>query len=123
MLADTSELDALSFTLATAAVKIIPALVPVAHTAGAKIKSTMRRDATGHHRLGQLPSTVSYDVNVAPTEIAVEVGFREEGQGKLATIVVAGTATTPPIMDVTRGLHQEVPAFMKWAAKVGAGVL
>ena len=77
---DTSELDALARELAAAPAKVIPAIVPVAHRAGGNIKRRMRKDATGHRRLGALPKYVEYDVDVmhtspAPSQSNATTGF------------------------------------------------
>jgi hypothetical protein len=120
---DTSELDALARNLAAAPARIIPALVPVAHRAGANIKRTMRRDATGHRHLTDLPRFVEYDVDQGATSITVDVGFRREGQGNLANVAAFGTSNNAPVMDITRGLVDEVPNFMRWVAKVGSEAL
>ena len=123
MLADTSELTRLALDMQVAPARVMAAIVPVAHTAGSKMKADMRRAAAGHYRLGGLPSAVSYDVDASPSEVSVEVGFERRGQGKLAVIVVEGTSTTPPIMDIDAPLAAEVPNFMRWVAKVGAEAL
>lgn len=120
---DTSQLDRLAANLAAAPAKILPALVPVANKAGVNMKRTMRKDASGHRRLGALPNFVEYDVDLTPTSVSVEVGFRKEGQGNLANIAAYGTSDTPPVMDVTRALTDEVPSFMRWVVKVGSEAL
>jgi hypothetical protein len=120
---DTSELDALVADLQAAPFKVLAAIVPTAHRAGANIKRTMRRDATGHYRLGLLPGAVEYIVDLSATAVTVEVGFRKGSQGNLAHIAAFGTSTQPPVMDITRGLTEEVPNFMRWVAKVGAEAL
>ncbi len=120
---DTRELDRLARDFTTAPAKVIPAIVPVAHRAGAKIKASMRKDAAGHRHLPGLPRFVEYDVDVAPTSVTVEVGFRKEGQGNLANVAAYGTSNNAPVMDVTRGLRDEVPDFMRWVARVGSEIL
>ncbi len=120
---DTRELDRLARDFTAAPAKVIPALVPVAHRAGAKIKGAMRKDASGHRHLKDLPRFVEYDVDVEPLSISVEVGFRKEGAGNLANVAAYGTSNNAPVMDVTRGLRDEVPHFMRWVAKVGSEVL
>lgn len=113
---DTSDLTALARDFDAAAAKIVPALVPTAQRAGSAIKRTMRRDATGHRRLPGLGAKVEFEVSTGPRSVEVEVGFRKEGQGNLANIAAFGTSTQPPVMDVTRGLVDEAPKFMRWAA-------
>lgn len=114
---DTSELDALAVDLSLASTKLIPAMVPVINKAGVNIKRVMKADASGHRRLAALPRYVEYDVTTHPTSVEVEVGFRKEGQGNLAAIAAFGTPKTAPVMDITRGLTEELPNFMRWAAK------
>lgn len=117
---DTSELDALAREFMAAPARIIPALVPTANRAGNNIKRTMKKDASGHGHLPGLSTMVEYDVDVNPTSISVEVGFRKEGQGNLANVAAFGTTNNAPVMDITRGLVEEVPKFMRWVAQVGA---
>ena len=116
---DKSELDKLYRDLVMAPAKIIPALMPVAQKVGANMKQTMKKDASGHRRLGALPNFVEYDIDATAASVSVEVGFRKEGQGNLANIAAFGTVDTPAFMDITRSLTDEVPAFMRWVAKVG----
>ena len=120
---DTSELDALARQFATAHLKVIPAIVPVASRAGVNMKATMKKDATGHAHLPGLPRFVEYDLERTATTVAVEVGFRKEGQGNLANIAAFGSVNNAPVMDITRGLDEEVPNFMRWVAKVAGEAL
>ena len=120
---DTSELDALARELATAHLKVIPSVMPVAHRAGVNIKATMKKDASGHRRLGGLPRYVEYDIERTASSVSVEVGFRKEGQGNLANIAAFGSVNNAPVMDIGRGLTEEVPNFMRWVAKVAGEAL
>lgn len=120
---DTSELDRLARNFMAAPAKVIPAIVPVAHRAGGNIKRAMRKDATGHRHLKNLQNFVEYDVDQTPTSVTVDVGFRKEGKGNLANVAVYGTAKNAPVMDVTRGLYDELPNFMRWVVRVGSEVL
>ena len=120
---DTSELDQLARDFATAGAKVIPAIVPTAHRAGNNIKRTMKADATGHAHLPALPYAVEYDVERTATSVTIDVGFRKEGQGNLANIAAFGSVNNAPVMDITRGLTEETPKFMQWAAKLAAEAL
>ena len=121
---DTSELDRLARDFMAAPARVIPALVPVANRAGINIKRAMRADATGHRGMPDLPRTIAYDVELTPTSVSVDVGWLEPtGQGHLENIAAFGTSKTPPLMDITRGLTDEVPNFMRWVAKVGSEAL
>ena len=120
---DSSEVHALAFEQALAPARVMAALVPVGHRAGNKIKAGIRRNATGHFRLGALPSKVSYEVTSSATEVRVDVGFRKEGQGNLAHIAVYGKDDQAPFVDIDTPLLDEVKPFMRWVAKVGAEAL
>ena len=120
---DASGLDDLARAFATAHAKVIPAIVPVAHRAGNKIKATMRKDATGHGHLPGLASTVNYDLERTATTVTVDVGFQKRGQGHLANIAAFGSVNNAAVMDITRGLSDELPNFMRWVAKVGSEAL
>ena len=120
---DAHELDDLAAQFAAAGAKIIPALIPVAHRAGANIKRVMRSDASGHRHLPGLAGTVGYDVDVSTSSITTDVGFNKVGQGRLGNIAAYGSVHNAPVMDITRGLNAEVPNFMAWCARVAAQVL
>lgn len=120
---DTRELGSLAQDFTAAGTKVIPALVPVASKAGVNIKRTMKSDASGHDHLPGLASKVNYEVSVHPLSVEVEVGFVDEGQGELANIAAYGSVNNAPVMDITRGLNEEVPRFMKAAAMAAAKAL
>lgn len=120
---DAHELDALAMDFMTAPLKVIPAIVPVAHKAGAKMKGSMRKAASGHSHLPGLASTVGYDLETDATSVTVDVGFNKVGQGNLANIAAFGSINNAAVMDITIPLTEEVPSFMRWVAKIGAEAL
>jgi hypothetical protein len=120
---DHSELDALALDLVKAPARVLPAIIPAVNRAGMKIKATMKADASGHRHLPDLARTVGYDVTVSPLSASVEVGFAKTGQGNLANIAAFGTSNNAPVMDITRGLYEELPFFMRAIAKAGADAL
>ena len=129
---DHSELDALARDLMAAPLNVIPALVPVANKAGVNMKRVMKSDASGHSHAPTIARTVNYEVEVDGASISIEVGFDKEMQtgkgkfrtpGNLANILAFGTSKNAPVMDITRGLTEEVPNFMRWCAKVGSEAL
>lgn len=123
---DGHELDRLALDLAVAPLKVMTALVPVAHRAGNKMKSGLRAGATGHRRLGGLAQGISYTLEVSPTEVSVAAGwFNPTGQGHLENIAVvpSGGARNAPVMDINAPLNAEVRPFMRWAAKAAAEAL
>ena len=87
------------------------------------MKGILRKDSSGHSHLPGLSRTVEYDVDVAPTSVTVEAGFRKQGQGNLANIAAFGSVNNAPVMDITRALDEEVPRFMRWVVKVGSEAL
>lgn len=121
---DTSQLDRLAREIASAPARVIPSLVPVANRAGINMKRAMRADASNHRGVPDLPRSIEYDVTVTPVSVSVDVGWlNPSGQGHLENIAAFGSPTSAPVMDVTRGLTDEVPAFMRWVAKVGSEAL
>ena len=121
---DASEVHALAGQMRMAPAKAMLALTPVAHTAGNKMKNGLRSQARGHRRLAGLPAGISYEVDVTPTQVKVEAGwFNPVGQGHLENIAAFGTSRSAPVMDIMQPLHAEVPAFMRWVAKVGSEAL
>ena len=121
---DSSEVHALAGQMRMAPARAMLALAPVAHTAGNKMKSGLRSQARGHRRLAGLPAGISYEVDVTPTQVKVEAGwFNPTGQGHLENIAAFGTSRNAPVMDIMQPLNAEVPAFMRWVAKVGSEAL
>lgn len=120
---DHRQLDALARDLIAAPVQVIPAILPTANRAGYNLKRRMGRDASGHSHLPGLAATVEYDVTPAPTSVTIEVGFRDEGQGELAGIAAFGSVNNAPVMDITAGLEDEVPVFIRHAAVAAVSVL
>lgn len=120
---DTSELTALAGDFTRASLRVTTALRPTAERAGVNMKRGMKRVASGHRLLPHLADAVEYDVTQTPTSVAVEVGFRKEGQGNLANIAAYGTSKMAPFMDITVPLRDEVPAFMRYAARAASEAL
>lgn len=120
---DTSQLTGLARDIASARLKVVPALLPVAKRAGVGMKRTLVSDSSGHGHLPGLPRTVEFDVEITPSGVSVEAGFRKSGQGNLANIAAFGSVNNAPVMDVTRALTAEVPGFMRWVGQVAAKAL
>jgi hypothetical protein len=120
---DHSELDDFARRLTVAPTRVLPALVPVAGRAGMNIKRVMKSDASGHRHLKGLESKVGYEVEVDATSVAVEVGFIDQGIGELANIAAFGTSKNAPVMDITRGLTEEVPRFIAATLKAARDAL
>jgi hypothetical protein len=93
------------------------------HRAANNIKRTMREDATGHRHLPGLPSTVNYDLESDAEGVDIEVGFDKLGQGNLANIAAFGSRNNAPVMDITRGLREELPRLERWLSDFTSGVL
>lgn len=114
---DHTELDALARDLIAAPARVIPAILPTANRAGLNMKRRMVSDSSGHPVLGGLPSKVEYEVTTpTPSSVEIEVGFRDEGQGELANFAAFGSVNNAPIMDITAGLTDELPTFVRHAA-------
>lgn len=123
MILDGSDVDALARRLLAARVKLIPALVPVAHKAGNRMKSGLRRQAAGHRGMPGLVGGITYEIETTSNSVTVAAGwFNPVGQQHLENIAAFGTSDTPAVMDITQPLRDEVPQFMKWAARVAAEV-
>lgn len=114
---DHRELDALARDLIAAPAQVIPAILPTAHRAAANMKRIMRSDASGHDHLPGLAAKVEYTVTPSPSSVEIEVGFRDEGQGELANIAAFGSVNNAPVMDITRGLTEETPKLVRFAAQ------
>lgn len=121
---DGSEVDALARQLTTAPYKVLPALVPVAHVAGNKIKAGLRSQASGHRGMGGLVGGIEYKVEVTPSSVGVETGwFNPVGQQHLENIAAFGTSRSAPVMDILQPLNSEVDPFIRHAAKAAVETL
>lgn len=124
MILDGSQVDRLARDLATAHRKVIPALVPVAHKAGNKMKSGLRRQASGHKGMPGLVGGITYEIETTATSVTVSAGwFDPTGQQHLENIAAFGTAKTPAVMDVLQPLRDEAPDFARWVARIAAEAL
>ena len=108
---DASDFDRLADDLTAA--ERIPGLEATMHRAANNIKRVMREDASGHRHLPGLPSTVNYDLDSDGDVVEIEVGFDKRGQGNLANIAAFGSVNNAPVMDITRGLREELPRLEK----------
>ena len=120
---DHRSLDALAGDLLAVPARVIPAILPTANRAGLNIKRRMSKDVSGHPHLSALPRTVEYEVTPKPSSVEIEVGFRDEGQGELANIAAYGSVNNAPIFDITAGLTEELPTFVRHAAIAAVKVL
>jgi len=121
---DTRELDQLAARLGTVRARIDAAAAPVVLRAGANIARTMRRDASGHRYLPGLAAAVGFDATRTAQGFEVEAGFAKRGQGNLANVAAFGTVHNAPVMDITRGLAEEVPRFTRFlATAAGSAIL
>lgn len=115
---DGSEVDALARQFTTAPYKVLPALVPVAHVAGNKIKSGLRQQASGHRNMPGLVGGIEYKIELTPSAVGVETGwFNPTGQQHLENIAAFGTSRTGPVMDILQPLNAEVEPFIRHAVK------
>lgn len=76
--------------------------------AAGRVKRNIRKAATGHRHLGQLPSTVGLS-RLDAAGLAYEVGFDKRGQGNLANIIVYGSVNNAPVFSIAPSLRKEVP--------------
>ena len=121
---DSTEVKILARRLELAPKMVMPALLPVAHRAGNKLKSVLRSDAAGHRGMPGVAGGISYEIQTKPGEIAVEAGwFAPKGQQHLENILVFGTDRMGPRMDITRGPRSEAPIMARHLAQVAAKVL
>jgi hypothetical protein len=120
---DTSELYALAKDLLDAAQ--VRDFEKVMHKAANNIKRVMKADAIGHRHLPGLPSRVNYDFDTAAggRYVSVIVGFDKKKQGNLANIAAFGSRNNAPVMDITRGLREELPRLERWLSDFTSGVL
>lgn len=121
---DGSEVDRLARDLSAAPAKVIPALVPVAHVAGNKMKRGLRQQASGHRGMPGLVGGITYEIETTRNSVSVSAGwFSPVGQQHLENIAAFGTSKTPAVMNVLAPLQAEAPAFVRWVAKVAAEAL
>lgn len=120
---DVSQVEALAASLRAAGPKVTAALRPTTARAALNIKNTMREDASGHSHLGALPQYVEYELEQSGSTVEAEIGFRKEGQGNLANIAAFGTKNNAPVMDITRGIADETPEWLRHITEAAAKAL
>lgn len=127
MRSDTRELDELVLDL-TRAPNRVQRAVPQAleKKIGPALKRQMKIDATGHKgnwfgRPGTSYNTpverhVSYEML---TNFLLEVGIENKGAGKLAHIIVFGSANNEPVYDHMAALRREMPSILNEFGDLG----
>ncbi len=126
MSADVSQLLALGRELASAGVQVDREAKAVVSKGALNIKNAWRRNAQGtagrHARY--YPSTVGYDLNVAPGFIEAVIGpDKALPQGPLGNLLEFGSVNNPPHNDAGRARLEEEPRFQAAAAALGVEAL
>ena len=113
---DHSEVDRLEINLSKAPDRV-QRRAPRALGKGAKlVEAGLRKDATGHRYLKQLPSTVS---SQRIGTLSYEIGFEKRGQGNLAHIIVLGSINNAPVFSHTASLRRALPEIERLMADAG----
>lgn len=107
---DASDVDRLAAELAQGPARMKAKAPKVLEVGANKVKKGMKREASGHTYLPDLPNFVSYD---RVTPMLYEIGFDKVGQGNLANIAAFGSVNNAPVMDHTAALHRELPVILR----------
>lgn len=107
---DTDQVDRLSIDLSRAPGRIQKSAPHVLLVGINKAKKNLKRMASGHDYLPDLPGHVEYD-RLSPLEF--ELGFNKVGQGNLANIAVYGSVNNAPVSgSPADALRIELPQIM-----------
>lgn len=122
---DRSELERLVVQLSNASRTVEDGLLPIVKRAAHNVKTGMAADAQGHPRFRHLPAAMTYDIlPVGLRTLAARIGpDKRRKQGALGNIFYFGTATTPPVEDITAALVRETPNVERELAQLAARAL
>lgn len=126
MSADISQLLAFGRELASAGAEVNREARGVVSKGALNIKNAWRRNAqaTAGRHARYYPSTIGYDLHVAPGFIEAVIGpDKALPQGPLGNLLEYGSANNPPHNDGGRALLEEEPRFQAAAAALAVGAL
>jgi hypothetical protein len=113
---DTSEVERLAVDLSRAPRRVQRRAGYEFSAAADRVRFRMKRLASGHRFLDELPETVGSS-RFGPLDY--EVGFDKVGQGKLANIIVYGSVNNAPVFDHTEALRMEIPELQRHLGDAG----
>jgi len=113
---DSSEVDRLAGNLTKAPGRMQRRAPKVFFVGATKIKRGMRRDASGHGHLSNLPGAVNYD---RLGDLDYEIGFDKKGQGHLANFAAFGSINNAAVLDLNAPLRREIPFILRHLADEG----
>lgn len=113
---DTSDVKSLNADLSRAPARVQRAARGVLRDGARSVARHLRRDASGHRHLAELPGSVSSG-QVGP--LNWEIGFDKGGQGSLAHIIVYGSVNNAPVFSNTSSLHKALPGVERDFAEAG----
>lgn len=108
---DGSDLARLDVAFTQAERRAQAGVLPVVKKAAQNVKEGMAADAKGHPHFVSLPDSISYDIiPLGLRTVSARIGpDKRKRQGALGNIFYYGTATQPPVGDVTAALRRERP--------------
>ena len=110
---DTSELDALSASLAAVPAAAISAARAVVAKGALNIKNDTRKNISTNPRWKRLAPSVNYTMKGNAFYAEATVGYDDVGQGELAGVYEFGTATRAPHPTLYPAVERELPLFEK----------
>ena len=119
---DTSNVEKLSASLASASSRL-PALARAVVTKGAlNVKNEARDNVSDHPTWKRLAHTINYDLQGNAFYSQATVGYDDEGQGELAGIAEFGSARHAPHPALIPAFRNESPRFEKAMGDIAAKV-
>lgn len=119
---DTSELHALSASIAAVAGKL-PAQTRAAVSKGAlNIKNDTRENVSDSPYWKRLAATVNYDLTGNAFHSTATIGYDDVGQGELAGIYEFGSSKRAPHPTLIPAFEREAPRFEKAMGDIAAKV-
>lgn len=128
MTADVSEMLDHSRRLINGGFTLGARLVPVMHRGANNMVRTARDLAPGGDDTSaakHYPSTITYDLEIEPGAITIEVGPDRDlnGQAKLGNLFEYGAAERPPLPHLGIARDREEPRLALYLATAGAALL
>lgn len=110
---DASAAEALARDFAKSAAGIVAAVEKVVSKGALNVKTDAARRISGHPRSVHYPRSISYDLEVAGTQVCAEIGpDKDRTQGALGNILEYGTSNNAPIPHLNPALDAEEPKFI-----------
>lgn len=122
-MSDFGDLDRLAADLTKAGPLAGLRAVKVMRQTGKELQDEARNLAPKGPHLPAYAATITWELEVGPAGIMVEVGPEKGGQGSLGHLLENGTPTSAPQAHLGPALDRVGPDFVKRIAEIGGDIL